>query len=229
MIDPVSSKLRFARLLDLVPLTVVIAAGLYFVGWSYRQTYYELFALDPSSLGGTNIAIAVEGVNALVQMLWQWGIAAKWPLVATFAVLLVAAAVERVPALERKIRVTRASNSETKGAMGRASWIALAVIGLLFMGLSGPLAAQWRARDRVDNVRQGETWSYHLPHETIDGVTIAQAGDLTWVLTCSGMRALRTSDIQRVDGPLFQRVTHIGSVASKRGCAEPIRQPAATS
>jgi hypothetical protein len=221
MNDPAPVKKSVVRLLDLLPLTVVAAATLYFVGWSYRQSYYGQFALDPASLGGTNIAIAVEGVNALVQMLWQWIKAMQWLMIATVVMLLVVTIVERLRA--RRAGSTEATTAKTSvsGWTSRPMWIALAAFGSLFVGLSGQLAGRWHARDRVENVRRGETWSYHLSRETIDGVTIAQAGELTWVLTCSGMRPLRTGDIQRIDGPLFQRVMIRGSAPRGGGCTVP--------
>lgn len=229
MIDPAPARPSVARLLDLLPLTVVAAAVLYFVGWSYRQTFYGQFALDPANLGGSNIAIAVEGVNALVQMLWQWMIAIRWLSIVTVAMLVIVAIVERVRARRAGIREPRPAEADVTGRRSRPTWIALAALASLLVGLSGQLAGRWHARDVIENVRRGETWSFHLPREIIDGVTIAQAGDVTWVLTCSGMRPLRTTDIQRVDGVLFREVTRIGPPAPKRGCAVPPGRPPSAS
>jgi hypothetical protein len=66
-----------------------ILAAIYFAGWTYRQAYFGRFAIDPTNLGGSNIAVAVEGLGAIITTTGAW-LTAILPLLIVTALTLIA-------------------------------------------------------------------------------------------------------------------------------------------
>ncbi|MBB5716887.1 hypothetical protein FHS94_003759 [Sphingomonas aerophila] len=95
--------------------------------------------------------------------------------------------------------------------MGQAGGIAFA---LLFVIWGGSIAGRWAAEDRIANVQRGEVWTYHLEHEVIPGVLIAEGSSTTWLLTKAGIRPIPTTDIRLIAGPLFDRLAAKGTTTS---------------
>ena len=62
-----------------------ILAAIYFAGWTYRQAYFGRFAIDPTNLGGSNIAVAVEGLGAIITTTGAWLTALLPLLIVTLA------------------------------------------------------------------------------------------------------------------------------------------------
>lgn len=190
-------------------LIAAIVAALHYAGWSYRQAFLLRSSIDPSSVNGSTIALGVEGLAAIALAAFEWLIASAWLLLAIVVVVAVCVYWDRRRG--RPIVIDPSSRAVIR-------WMTI-FAGLGIVAISGTLAGRRAADDRVRNVQRGETWSYHLPKETIEGVLLAQTSELDWVLTCAGVRPLRTADIQQIDGPLFQRVTGVDRSARGRGCA----------
>jgi hypothetical protein len=213
---PASSSLLSARIIDSALVIATIVAAVNFAGWSYRQAYFGRFSVDPSSLGGSNVAIAVEGFGAIFSTTGEWFKAIFPLLVAALIMMLLARLIDRA----------RAASHATPFFDPLAVFMArvgVSSIAILLVMLGGQVAGTSRAKDRITNIQQGKVWAYHLDREVVPGVMLAQANDLTWLLTCAGVRPIKTSDIRLIDGPLFNFV---------KGSAEPTRPvgcPLATS
>lgn len=186
------------RIADSAMVIAAAGAALYFAGWTYRQTYYLHFGIDPSSLTVSNIAIAVEGLVAILTTFAAWLYAVLPMLVVTAIVMVVAQRIGR----KRRPDHNPSVFDQIAMLMGRVGLCTLA--GFLVLS-AGTIAAKENVKDRFANVRSGKVWTYHLGSRIIAGVMIAQNDGTTWLLTKEGVRALRTSDISLTDGPLFTR------------------------
>jgi hypothetical protein len=188
-----------SKLIDSAFVIATIAAALYFAGWTYRQSYYGRFAIDPSSLAGSNVAIAVEGAGAIVSTTAAW-------LLATLPILIAVLLVPLVGYLLDRFRGTSHGRAFFDALAVLMTRVVLCVTAILLVMAAGEVAAVSRAKARVANVASDRVWVYHTAGEAIHGVTLAQNGETTWLLTKGGIRPIRTADIQLIDGPLFDAV-----------------------
>lgn len=194
---PAPTGLRnvYLRVIDSALFVAVALAVLQYAGWTYRQAYLKRFSIDPSGLDSSSVAVGVEGLSAIMTTFAAWAIA---------SISLFALAVGTwffIRWTERRRGNNEPVLDRTAIVMVLAGGIALAVAIVL---ASGSIAGQKTAEDRIENVRRGETWTYHLEREAIAGVLIAQTKETTWILTTAGVRLVRTSDIRLIDGPLFK-------------------------
>ncbi|GAA0679007.1 hypothetical protein FHT00_003370 [Sphingomonas insulae] len=189
------------KVLDSALVIATALAALYFAGWTYRQAYYGRFAIDPTNLGSSNIAVAVEGIGAILTTTGAWLMAILPLLIGAALILLAGRAIDRA-------RGTRPPFFDPLAVfMAR---IGISTIGVLLIMAAGQVAGTSRAKDRLANVKNDQVWTYHVGTQTIAGVTLAQGGDTTWLLTKAGVRPVKTADIRLIDGPLFTRVAHGG-------------------
>jgi len=188
-----------SKLIDSAFVIATIAAALYFAGWTYRQSYYGRFAIDPSSLTGSSVAIAVEGAGAIVSTTAAWLLAALPILIAVLLIPLLGYLLDR-------FRGTSNSGAFFNSLAALMTRVVVSVIAILLVMAAGEVAAASRARARIANVTGDRVWIYHTAGGAIRGVTLAQNGETTWLLTKTGVRPIRTADIQLIDGPLFDAV-----------------------
>lgn len=194
---PAPSGLRnvYLRVIDSALFVAVALAVLQYAGWTYRQAYLKRFSIDPSGLDSSSVAVGVEGLGAIMTTFAAW---------ATASLSLFALAVGTwffIRWVERRRGKNEPVLDRAAILMVLAGSIALAVAIVL---ASGSIAGRKTAEDRIENVRRGETWTYHLEREAIVGVLITQTKDTTWILTRAGVRLVRTADIRLIDGPLFE-------------------------
>lgn len=185
------------KLFDSALVIATVLSALYFAGWTYRQAYFERFAIDPTNLEISNIAVAVEGVGAIFIITGEW-FSAILPLLVGTTLLLVACHV---------IDRSRGANAPVFGGVAVfMARIGVSTVGLLLIMAAGQVAGASRAKDRLENVNNGKVWIYHVGTENIAGVTLAQGGETTWLLTSTGIRPVKTEEIRLIDGPLFVEV-----------------------
>ncbi|GAA0748170.1 MULTISPECIES: hypothetical protein [Sphingomonadaceae] len=176
-----------------------ILAAIYFAGWTYRQAYFGRFAIDPTNLGGSNIAVAVEGLGAIITTTGAW-LTAILPLLIVTALTLIAGKL-----------FDRARAASHRPPFFDPLTLFMARVGcgtivILIVVAAGHVAGTIRAKDRIGNITRGEVWIYHLEGKQVSGITLGQSNDMTWVLTKEGVRPLKTAEIQLIDGALFNRV-----------------------
>ena len=187
------------KVLDSALVIATVVAALYFAGWTYRQSYYGRFAIDPASLGGSNVAVAVDGIDVILTITGAWLSAILPLLVAALVVLVAGHLADRVWA--------RAHHSPFFDPLATfMAKIGVSSIAVLLIMAAGHVAGMTRAKDRLANVTHGQIWFYHLDRETIGGVTLAQTNDTTWLLTKTGVRPIKTADIRLINGPLMNHV-----------------------
>lgn len=198
---PTNARDFAMRLTDSALVIATAVAALYFAGWTYRQAYYQRFAIDPSSLAGSNVAVAVEGLGAILTTTAAW-------LTAILPLLLMSALVALVARwVDRRRRLGQVGPYFNRVAIFMVR-IGVSTIAILIIMAAGQVAGTMKAKDRIANVRSGKVWTYHLSREIVPGVMIAQSNDTTWLLTEKGIRTLKTSDVTLIDGPLFSAVSN---------------------
>lgn len=182
-------------------------AILYFAGASFQHAYYARFGINPALLATTSIGIAVEGANAILFTASAW-------LFAILPILVVASLAALLSAYLDKRRVAVSSPPLYTSVAITAVRVLAITLTLLIVGFAGDIAGASQAQQRITNLQQNRTWSYHLARETISGVAIGQSTDASWILTISGVRQIKTSEIQRIDGPLLTIVTASAKTAA---------------
>lgn len=194
-----SPKVRaiYERLIDSALVIAVVLAGLQFSGWTYRQAFLKRFSIDPSSLNSSNVAISVEGFTAIVTTFVAWAIAS----VSLFALAIGAWFFIRW--VDRRRGNDGTLTDQTSILMAQVSCFLLVLMIVL---ASGSIAGREAAGDRIANVRRGEVWTYHLERETVAGVPIAQSDNTLWILTRTGVRLIRTTDVRLINGPLLKKL-----------------------
>lgn len=194
-----STRELVTKAFDSAFVVATILAAIYFAGWTYRQAYFGRFAIDPTSLGGSNIAVAVEGLGAIITTTGAW-LTAILPLLLVTALTLIAG---------NLIDRTRAASHRPPFFDPLTLFMARVGCGtivILILVAAGHVAGTIRAKERIGNITRGEVWTYHLAGKQVAGITLAQSNDTTWVLTKEGVRPLKTAEIQLIDGALFNRV-----------------------
>lgn len=192
------------RVVDSALLIAAVLAVLHYAGWTYRQAYLKRFSIDPSSLDSSSVAIAVEGLGAIMSTFFAW-IAASLFLFVTGVVMWAF-----VYWVERRRGNSGPLADQTAILMVQAGGIAFA---FLFVLWGGSIAGRKAAEDRIANVQRGEVWTYHLERGIIHGVPVAQGSSTTWLVTEAGVRPIPTADIRLINGPLFDHLV------AKRGTA----------
>lgn len=188
------------KVFDSALVIATAVAALYFAGWTYRQAFYLRFSIDPSNLAGSNVAVAVEGLGAILTTTAAW-------LTAILPLLLMSAIIGLVARwIDRRRRLGQVGPYFDRMAIFMVR-IGVSTIAILIVMAAGQVAGTMKAKDRVANVRSGKVWIYHLARQIVPGVMIAQSDDTTWLLTEKGIRTLKTSDVILIDGPLFSAVT----------------------
>jgi ABC-type Fe3+ transport system permease subunit len=184
----------YLRVIDSALLVAIALAVLQYAGWTYRQAYLKRFSIDPSGLDSSSVAVGVEGLGAIMTTFAAWAIASMSLFVLAVCTWFFIRWVERRRGRNEPVLDRTAINMILAGGIAIAIAIVLA---------SGSIAGRRAAEDRIENVRRGETWTYHLDQGAIAGVLIVQTKDTTWILTKDGVRLVRTQDIRSINGPLL--------------------------